>query len=151
VIAALVIAWCVLAATALVAMRISAGGGWSALRASWTGEPHCPACRIGMIQLESRPFPQRSYHVWVCLRCANALALPRADGTEPPECASCHQRSMLVPLWRLPPEADGEPRVQVHESCPVCGHHAIEDLPDVDGEPELAEVIPFPKPRQATE
>jgi hypothetical protein len=135
----------------LVAMRVRAGGGFAAVRAAWTGEPCCPSCRIAMVPLVSRPFPPRAYRVWVCLRCTNALATSTAGDTEAPECSSCHQRSLLVPIWRLPASPSGEPQVQVHEACPVCGHHAVEELPDVEREPPLAEVIPFPKPRQVSE
>ena len=149
--AAIAVAVSVLLATAFVGLRIRSGGGWAALRAAWTGEPHCPACRVAMIELEGRSFPQRSYHVWVCLRCTNAFTVPRLADTDAPECGSCHQRSLLVPVWRLPASAEGEPQVQVHESCPVCGHHAIESLPEAEREAPLAVVIPFPKPRQAGE
>ncbi|MBA2321095.1 MAG: hypothetical protein H0V89_08065, partial [Deltaproteobacteria bacterium] len=81
----------------------------------------------------------------------NALAIPAAGDTEPAECIACHQRALLTPVWRLPATATGEPQVQVHESCTLCGHHAVEYLPDVEREPPVADVIPFPKPRQATE
>ena len=127
---------------ALVAMKIRSAGGWIALRYAWTGEPPCPSCRIPMRAIATRPFPVRSYDVWVCMRCTNAVT--RAVEGDIPECGACHQRSLLTPTWRLPADGHGDPAVQVHEHCPVCGHDAIVDFPEIEGDPKLAVVIPFP-------
>ena len=134
--------WMLGLVVALVAMKIRAGGGWSALRHAWTGRPACPSCRIPLHCVPGRPFPPRSYEVWVCQRCTNALTL--ATNGDIPECGACRQRSLLTPVWRLPADAQGDPAIQIHEHCPVCSHSAIVDFPEMEADSRLAVVIPFP-------
>jgi hypothetical protein len=138
------VAWLAFMASTYAALRIYKGGGWIAFRTAWTGRPSCPSCRLEMVELPKRAFPPRSYTVWACVRCTNALVTAAEGQGDVPACPACHQHALLAPSWRLPANDQGEPQVQVHELCPVCGHQAVEEFPELDADPRLGQVIQFP-------
>jgi hypothetical protein len=136
--------WVIFMLAATAALKLYKAGGWSIFRSAWTGRPSCPSCRLGMVELPRRSFPARTYSVWVCVRCTNTLVTASDGQGDVPACPACHQHALLAPAWRLPASDQGEPQVQVHEACPVCGHQSVEEFPEFEADPRLGQVIQFP-------
>ena len=137
--------WAVVMAGLGLSLQIRARGGWASVRQAVTGQPACPSCRVSMHAVPDREFSQRAYRVWACLRCTNTIA-ETPDG-QLAACGTCRQHTLLTTLWRLPSGAAGEPRVDIHERCPVCDHAATVTLPEPERPISLGQVIPFPGAR----
>ena len=115
----------------------------------------CPSCGVELTPLRvARDGAIAAYEVMCCPRCSNAVTLVHGVRHRFAHCPDCHQRTLETPCIRLPDSADGHRRVEVHESCHLCAHHAIRELSDGPWETPMKRglVLPFrPKdPRTGT-
>lgn len=116
----------------------------------------CPSCGVELV-----PTPiardggaADTYEVLCCPRCSNAVTLVHGVRHRFAHCPDCHQRTLETPCIRLPDGPDGQRRVEVHETCHLCAHHAVREWSDKPWEiaAKRGLVLPFrPKgPRTGT-
>jgi len=87
--------------------------------------------------------PPRAYEVFGCTSCSSATTTVHGVPSALSYCPACRQRSLELRTSR---RADA--RVEVSESCPICGYAGVAVVPDaVEDLPRRGEgkVLPFPK------
>jgi len=116
----------------------------------------CPSCRVELVSLN----PQKTgdgagplgYEVLVCPRCTNALTLVAGSRSRYAFCPECRQRTLETPCIRIPDGQDGQPRVEVHENCQLCGHQAVREVGDTGPQKEKkGQVLQFPGKKKEAE
>jgi hypothetical protein len=110
----------------------------------------CPACHLGLVVLrETRDgLPLYGYEVYACPRCTNAFTAVVGNRQRFGFCPECHQRTLETPCMRLAEGPEGQRRVEVHEGCHLCGHHASREVSDLPylAPPKRGQIVPF-RPR----
>jgi len=70
--------------------------------------------------------PPRAYEVYGCSHCDAATTTVHGVPSALSYCPACRQRSLELGTGR---RRDG--RVEVKESCPICGYHGVAVVPEV--------------------
>ncbi len=109
----------------------------------------CPSCRVDLVSLnpmtEGKGPGPLGYEVLVCPRCTNALTLVAGSRSRYAFCPECRQRTLETPCIRIPDGPEGQPRVEVHENCQLCGHQAVREVGDVPPtNDKRGQVLQFP-------
>jgi hypothetical protein len=135
----------------VLSIGVALGFGAAAIAQRWNRRVRrCPACLVALQPLrETRDAqPLYGYDVYACTRCTNAFTAMIGHRHRFAHCPDCHQRTLETPCIRVADGSEGQRRVEVHESCHLCGHHATREVSDLPylSPPKRGQIVPF-RPR----
>ncbi len=131
----------------LTAIALVVGGLAGYFAAQRRRRVDCPSCSTPLVTLAALPEgePARAYDVLACRRCVNTLVAVHGGDWPWAVCPRCEHRSLQVVVTRASGDVEHPVRVTCDESCPLCGHRALVELPSPP--PRRGTVIAFPGTR----
>jgi DNA-directed RNA polymerase subunit RPC12/RpoP len=113
--------------------------------------PDCPSCGTAFAVLPAIPDgePPRGYDVWACPRCVNALVAVHGGEWPWAVCPRCAHRSLQVAVTRGSGDVEHPVRASCDESCPLCGHRAVLELPAPPSRKGAVIAFPGNRPRRS--